>query len=341
MEYRFRIDRPFAEEAAEEIRKLDHLCNVVDYRGFPIDTGSIVAQKLLNPDNRFPVAMLSCSCYGDVRETMDMGRCLLRALEKQKKRAVVVLVSNFSNRYFTKDIDPREDHISSVKDDEWNQRILSFLERGAFDEALAEVPTFAVEAHADMGFKGLWWLAGLNEGASFKGRIFDYQAVYGTGAALVGLYPVQECKKMETKTSDNHISSSAPEAVGPYPHARREGSLLFLSGIGPRKKGSTQIPGAEYNSEGQIVDYDICIQTHSVFQNIKTILEECGCSLSQVIDCQVFLTNMKRDFADFNAVYREYFNAETGPTRTTIEVGSLPTPISVEIKVVASVIPTP
>lgn len=134
-----------------------------------------------------------------------------------------------------------------------------------------------------------------------------------------------------------HVSTKAPEAVGPYPHARQEGDFLFLSGMGPRVRGSKSIPGTEFDSEGNLLSYDIVVQTHSVFHNLKTILEECGSSLDKVIDCQVFLTNMKQDFAKFNAVYKEYFSAGTGPTRTTVGVSALPTPIAVEFKVIAKV----
>jgi len=338
MDYTFKIDREFALTCADEITKLGHVCKAVQYRGFPIDTGTIVAQRLLNPDNRFASAMVSCCVYGDKAETMGIGRAITQALHLQNKKAVVVLVSNFSNHFFNKDVDPREDHIFSPKDDEWNKKMLGLLEKGALDEALAEVPNFAAQAKADMGFKGLWWLAGLyGSGNHFRGQVFDYQSVCGTGAAIVGLYPEKPviCEDAHAKSSSNHISSKAPEAVGPYPHARREGNLLFVSGIGPRVKGSKTIPGVELDAQGNVLTYDITVQTHSVFQNIKTILEECGSSLDKVVDCQVFLTNMKKDFATFNSVYREYFNSETGPTRTTVEVGSLPTPIAVELKVIA------
>ena len=336
MHYKFKVDRDFALACGEEISKLGHNCKVVQYKGFPMDTGTIVAQNLLNPENRFAAAMVSCSIYSDRAETEGIGAALGRALHSQNKTAVVVLVSNLSNRYFNKDIDPREDRISSTRDDQWNKKILGCLEKGSLDEVLSHVDAFAKEANADMGFKGMWWLNGILASAnSFAGRIFDYQPVYGTGAALVGIYPEKPVVSVEKEKTLNHISSKAPEAVGPYPHARREGNLLYLSGLGPRVKGSKEIPGVTLDENGSIVNYDISVQTHSVFQNVKTILEECGSSLSNVIDCQVFLTNMKKDYATFNSIYREYFNAETGPTRTTIEVGSLPTPIAVELKVIA------
>lgn len=131
-------------------------------------------------------------------------------------------------------------------------------------------------------------------------------------------------------------SAKAPEPVGAYPHARKVGGLLFLSGVGPRKAGTTDIPGVQKDACGRVVWYDAGIQTESVIQNIKTILEAAGSSLEKVVDVQVFLTDMKRDFQVFNAVYAKHF-AKIQATRTTIEVGALPTPIAVEMKVIAEV----
>lgn len=130
------------------------------------------------------------------------------------------------------------------------------------------------------------------------------------------------------------MSDTAPEPVGAYPHARQVGELLFLSGIGPRKKGSKEIPGVTLDEAGNIVDYNVRVQTESVIHNVKTVLESCGSSIDKVVDIQVFLTNMKDDFKEFNEVYAEHFTA-VGATRTTVEVGALPTPIAVEFKVIA------
>ena len=131
------------------------------------------------------------------------------------------------------------------------------------------------------------------------------------------------------------ISSLAPEPVGPYPHARRVGNLLFLSGIGPRERGTEKIPGVELDAQGNIVSYDITAQCHSVFRNIKFILEEAGSSWDKIIDVTVFLTDMKSDFKNFNRVYAEYFKTNQ-PCRTTVEVNCLPTPIAVELKIIAT-----
>ncbi len=129
-------------------------------------------------------------------------------------------------------------------------------------------------------------------------------------------------------------SQRAPEPVGPYPHARMVGPFVFVSGMGPRARGKKDIPGVTLNESGQVVAHDIEVQTRSVIENIKAVLEEAGSSLEQVVDVTVFLTHMKDDFQKFNKIYGEYF-ASIGPTRTTVEVKSLPTPIAVELKVIA------
>lgn len=131
-------------------------------------------------------------------------------------------------------------------------------------------------------------------------------------------------------------SSRAPEPVGLYPHARRVGGLLFLSGVGPRTRGSKDIPGVELNEHGEIVAYDIEEQCRSVFQNVRYILEDAGSSWEYIVDVTVFLTNMKADFEVYNRLYAEHF-ANNRPCRTTVEVSSLPTPIAIELKVIATV----
>lgn len=139
----------------------------------------------------------------------------------------------------------------------------------------------------------------------------------------------------DSTASDGMMSERAPLPVGPYPHARRVGNLVFLSGVGPRRRGSKEIPGVTLDDSGEIADYDIEAQCHSVFANVRHVLEDAGMRWDQIVDVTVFLTNMKDDFATFNRVYGEYFT-ENKPTRTTIEVGALPTLIAVELKVIAA-----
>lgn len=129
-------------------------------------------------------------------------------------------------------------------------------------------------------------------------------------------------------------SGRAPEPVGPYPHARRAGDFLFLSGIGPRARGKKEIPGVELDAEGRVVRTDIELQCRSCFDNVRHVIEDCGARWEDIVDVTVFLTDMKKDFATFNRVYAEYFGG-IRPCRTTVEVGALPTPIAVELKVIA------
>jgi 2-aminomuconate deaminase len=121
--------------------------------------------------------------------------------------------------------------------------------------------------------------------------------------------------------------------VGPYPHARRVGNLLFLSGIGSRVPGSNEVPG-NVIEDGRVVAHDIERQARQAFANVRAILEDAGSSWERIVDVTVFLTDMAGDFARFNEVYAEHFTANQ-PTRTTVEVGALPTPIAIELKVVA------
>lgn len=428
--YKFKIDAGFARAYSSEVKKLGHYTREVAYRGFPIDTGSIVAQKLLNPTNRLPAAMASCNMYAEKQETLSIGQAAMRAIEAYGKRVAVVVVSGLSSRFETRDIDPKKDQLSSQKDDEWNRKILEIFGEGRLEDVSEVAREYSRQANADMGFKGIWWLNGLcGKSNDFDGRVFDYQPIWGTGAALVGLYPkkpitsiadwsndeadlvertgvsagarssgsrsagasglraaaaamagtsarVQDARTMSHEgtqldarefvavTNETNLTqrtggdrstsgpdvagssliatSKAPPPVGPYPHARREGEFLFLSGCGPRKPGQKEIPGVTLDAKGNVVSYDVEIQTRSVMENIQVILEASGASLSDVIDVQAYLTDMKRDFATFNKVYGEYFGSRKdangtpiGPCRTTIEVGALPTPIAVELKVIA------
>ena len=131
-------------------------------------------------------------------------------------------------------------------------------------------------------------------------------------------------------------SQHAPEPVGLYPHARQVGNFLFLSGIGPREKGKKEIPGVKLDQDGNIISYDIEIQCHSVFKNVRTVLEDAGSNWKNLVDVTVFLTNMKEDFEIYNRIYAEYFK-DNQPCRTTIEINSLPTPIAIELKCIATV----
>ena len=130
-------------------------------------------------------------------------------------------------------------------------------------------------------------------------------------------------------------TSSAPKPVGAYPHARRVGDLLFLSGLGPRSPETDAIPGLALDDNGEILEYDMAAQCHAVFANVRTVLEAAGSGWGQLVDVTVFLTDMDRDFETFNRIYAEYFN-DNQPCRTTVEINCLPTPIAIELKCIAT-----
>ena len=138
--------------------------------------------------------------------------------------------------------------------------------------------------------------------------------------------------------SESFESKRAPEPVGAFPHAKRVGNLLFLSGIGPRTRGSKEIPGVSLDKTGNVVSYDIEKQCRAVFDNVQLVLEDAGANWNEIVDVTVFLTNMKKDFPTYNKLYAEYFAGEgkPNPTRTTVEVTALPTPIAIELKVIAA-----
>jgi len=136
------------------------------------------------------------------------------------------------------------------------------------------------------------------------------------------------------KNQEHIRSEKAPEPVGLYPHARRVGNLLFLSGVGPRVRGSEEIPGVKLDHNGKVIDYDIEKQCHSVFKNVKQILEDAGSGWDKLVDVTVFLTNIKNDFETYNKIYTVYFK-DNQPCRTTVEVNCLPTPIAIELKCIA------
>lgn len=139
-------------------------------------------------------------------------------------------------------------------------------------------------------------------------------------------------------TSDTIKTMDAPQPVGAYPHAKRLGNLLFLSGIGPRPAGGGPIPGVTLDSVGEVSSYDIESQCHAVFANVRAVLESAGAGWDDLVDITVYLTDIRNDFETYNRVYAEYFSSD-GPTRTTVEVNRLPTPIAIELKCIAAAKP--
>lgn len=141
--------------------------------------------------------------------------------------------------------------------------------------------------------------------------------------------------------NDGIHAANAPKAVGSYPHARRVGDLLFLSGIGPRDAASNGIPGNVHDADGALIAYDIALQTRSVFANVRAVLEASGARWEDLVDVSVYLTDMARDFKTYNAIWAEHFpDPATAPCRTTLGIIALPTPIAIELKCIAALSPT-
>jgi 2-aminophenol/2-amino-5-chlorophenol 1,6-dioxygenase subunit alpha len=382
--YSFRVDPEFGTLYAGICKDLGMQTATVAYHGFPIDTGTVVALKLLNPNNAIPASVVSCNIYAERDETRALGRAARTAIERYGKKTIVVVVSNLSNRYEVGEVDSAYDRISSSKDDEWNRKILEMLGEGRLEDVAQVAREFGREANADMGFKAIWWLAALaGEHNKYDGRVWDYQPVWGTGNGIVELTPnprkeldfekefdegpveqgtgleshnvleaTKDVQRENEVSSDPDVILSVSEGpgrvgrtehdlraaqprtgtvvtsrvaapVGAYPHARRVGDLLFLSGIGPRRPVTNEIPAG------------IEAQTRATVDNVRVILEDSGSSLDRILDVTVYLTDMKRDFESFNRVYAELLG-QIQPTRTTVGVDSLPTPIAVEMKIIAA-----
>ncbi len=404
--YRFRVDTELARGWVEASRGRGLQAREVAYHGFPIDTGSVVAGKLLNPDNALPITIGSSNVYADRAETVVFAKAVTDALIAQGKKAVAVIVSTLSNRLFTDWIDPATDHVHSPKDEEWNRKLLEFLGDGRLEDVsqLSRTLHKQIRIGKVVNFKPMWWMsAAMGQHNRYVGRVYDYAPIYGTGAAVVSLTPsggsvgdkefdedevevwrgdrnviagvgpsgpgaaqgpsaaprsahalAQSTPHVatggETPAGDRPVgqgvppaparasitsTSRAPSPVGAYPHARRVGDLLMLSGVGPRQPGTNAIPGGPVrDADGTPLPYDIEAQTRAVIENVRVILEDAGSSLDRVVDITAFLIDMDRDFAGYNAVYREVFEPIQA-TRTTLAIAALPTPIAVEFKVIA------
>jgi len=419
--YTLRIDAEFAQayNVAAQARGLH--TRTVAYRGFPIDTGSIVALKLLDPDGKVPATITSCNMYADRAETLILGKSAADAVRDSGRRAVAVAVTQLSNRLHTSPVPADQDRISSLKDDEWNRKLLEFFEEGRLEDVSQLARTFTAQANGDSKLKAIWWMAAaMGQSNDYRGQVLAYEPVQGAGCSVITLLPaarpaaglefdeddvefyrgdrnVLATDSGETPSAPTPTPPRAPSVepsgtpprstsrtpvakrpqrvsqdaaagtatatppastgaatrspastaavdtdtaaspVGPYPHARREGDLLFLSGMGPRKPGTGDIPGGPIrDAQGEPLDYDVTAQTHGVFDNIEAVLAASGASLDDVIDCTCFLVDMDRDFDAFNAAYKERIG-HVRPTRTTLAVRALPTPIAVELKVVARI----
>ena len=378
--YSFNIDQKFAHawDDANKARGLQSRC--VNYKGFPIDVGSVVALTLLNPDNKIPAVIVSSNVYANRSETTVMAKACLDVVKAQGKRVVAVTAMSLSNRMFTDFIEPSEDKIHSLKDHEWNQKILEFLRQGRLEDVgqLSRTIQRQIRVQKVVAFKPMWWLSAMNGNRNdLTGNVMAYEAIHGAGGAVVHLDPtpsgvgdkeydeedieyfhgergvldaVEDIQAEEITPATNQNSGpelwepteregsvntdSAPKPVGAYPHARRVGNMLYLSGVGPRQPGTNAIPGGPIHDENdEPLDYDIKAQTHAVVENVRRVVEEAGGTMDQVVDVTTFLVDMKRDFSGYNEVWAETLG-KVGPTRTTLAIDALPTPIAVEMKVI-------
>lgn len=405
--YTLRIDADFAESYRRRAEARGLTARTVAYHGFPVDTGSVVALQLLNPDNAIPAGIVSSNVYANRAETIVLGKSAADAFAERGLRTVAVVVTALSNRLFTDFIDPADDRIHSAKDEEWNDKILEFLGDGRLEDLsqLSREIHQQIRVKKVVSFKPMWWLSAvMGQHNRFDGRVYDDAPIYGTGATVAMLTPSSRTKgekefdedDVEVYTGDPNVirrpddetpqpvppgswpteatgradasgsgtaeaastpaeprreppseppsasssgeavqTAEAPKPVGAYPHARRVGELLFISGMGPRHPVDDHIPGGPIRDpDGTPRDYDVAAQTHRVIDNVRGVLEASGASLEDVVDVTVFLVDMDRDFQAFNAVYKERLQGVRA-TRTTVAVQALPTPIAVEFKVVA------
>jgi 2-aminomuconate deaminase len=381
MEYSFNIDAEFAEAWNEANHNRGLKSRTVAYHGFPIDVGSVVALKLLNPDNSIPAVIVSSNVYANRSETTVLAKACLDVIKKTGRKAVAVTAMSMSNRMFTEFIDPSEDRIHSLKDDEWNRKVLEFLEEGRLEDVaqLSRTIHQQIRVQKVVTFKPMWWLSAMNDNRNnLTGRVLAYEALHGAGGAVIQLNPTSSGKgdkeydeddveyykgernvldgggdsiEIEAPSSSSTgpalweppegkgavNSDAAPKPVGMYPHARQVGDLLYLSGVGPRQPGTNAIPGGPIrDDDGNPIEYDIKAQTRAVVENIARILEEAGSSMDKIVDVTSFLVDMDRDFAGYNEVWAETLG-HYGPTPTTLAIRALPTPIAVEMKVIAKI----
>ena len=366
--YKFKTDTEFAHEYKHKCEKRGLNARTIAYNGFPIDTGSIVALKLLNPDNKLKSCIVSSNMYANRSETIVLGKAARDALIEQGKKAVVVVVASLSNRMFTTHIEPSEDRIHSSKDEEWNNKIMDFFSDGRLEDLsqLSRQIHSQIRVQKVVAYKPIWWMAAImGQHNNYDGIIHGYAPIHGSGAAVMSLVPTSgsigdkeyDEDDVETYQGDRNVldsssnheeedgnkplnkntisTSKAPKPVGAYPHARKVGDLLYLSGVGPRQPETNEIPGGPIkDKDGNKIEYDIKAQTRACIENVKLILEAAGSTLNDVQDVTVFLIDMDRDFEGYNEIYSEYFS-DIEATRTTIAVTALPTPIAVEMKVVA------
>jgi 2-aminophenol/2-amino-5-chlorophenol 1,6-dioxygenase alpha subunit len=223
--YKLRMDPAFGAAYVGHGRARGLEMRTVDYHGFPIDTGTVVALKLLNPKNAVPASVVSCNMYADRAETIVLGKAARDAIAASGKRVVAIAVTALSNRMHTDIVPFAQDRIHSLKDDEWNRKYLEILGQGRLESASQLAREFSTQASGDQKMKALWWLAAtMGQSNRYEGKVFEYQPLYGTGAALVGLWPSAKA------AADQEFDEDDAERYG--------GDRNVL---GPAGKGATQL----------------------------------------------------------------------------------------------------
>jgi 2-aminophenol/2-amino-5-chlorophenol 1,6-dioxygenase alpha subunit len=216
--YQLKIDAEFAQGLVEAAHQRKLTARTVAYKGFPIDTGSVVVSKLINPDNRIPAVIVSSNIYSDRAETLVFGKAARDALEKQGKKAVAIAVTSLSNRLHQKVVAPEDDHIHSLKDQEWNLKFLEFLQEGRLEDVAQLSRQFHREARVNKvaNFKPFWWLASvLGQSNLYAGEVLEYQPIYGSGAAVIGLTPAAKAARdLEFDEADPEVYLGERNVLG-------------------------------------------------------------------------------------------------------------------------------
>lgn len=373
--YKFRMDTPLGEAMVDAGKTRGLEMRTVNVHGFPMDTGTITALKLINPDNKFPANVVSCNLYADRQETLVLGKASRDALAG--KKAVVVAVTNLSNRVHSNIIPFEDDHIHSLKDDEWNRKYLEILGEGRLEDASQLAREFSRQAGGEMRMKAIWWLSAvMGQTNALEGDVLAYEPVYGKGCAVVALRPssgeAMEAEfdedDAETYQGDRNVlgginkfesalvdeknppasatstkpdnapgihAAAAPKPVGAYPHARQVGPLLYLSGIGPRNPEDNSVPG------GAIRDATGKPQDYDIRAQTEAVIANMKTILAasgKTLADVVDVTCFLVDMDRDFAGFNEVYAkhfADVGATRTTIAIKALPTPIAVEFKAIA------
>lgn len=222
--YQFKIDAEFAKSYVKHAKTRGLMARTVAYEGFPIDTGSVVAMKLINPNNKIPAVMISSNVYADRAETVVLGKAALDALQEQGKKAIAIIVSTMSNRLHQTFIKPEDDKIHSLKDQEWNQKVLEFLGEGRLEDVAQLSRQIHREARVKKvsNFKPFWWLSSvMGSHNRYQGQVFEYQPIYGAGCAVVGLTPTTHAARdlefdeesPNVYGGDRNVLQAAPEST--------------------------------------------------------------------------------------------------------------------------------